>query len=396
MGMLAVGAGAAKGLQQQLENLLAEEESKRRQQDSASVIQGRTANQGFEARRLDQGDRALGYQGRTQDRLDTSADIANKGAQLKIDTLQSIMGPGGAGAAGPSFPNAAGAQPPTEMGPLQPVPPTKPGGNLSGMNNPEGRAKLEIAGLHPNDLYGSVQHPDKPENLTPEESYYASYAREHGISDYHQIPSNQMAKLRRQWAEDSHITSPAQNSEQMLQTMDPNNPGQTIWTPRSQAAGLPGPQPAGQKDKILAYNSTLDLIDEIEGLGKKTGWKGLGPVEGRLGSIGKEYLGIGSDDEEQLRNKLNQLKAQASFQEGGKQFTGTEKQMLDAFLAGVNQNPAAVQDRLKTFRESAQRSLTSMGAGRRSGVTTIPTTGGDGLYEEYLKRTTKPAGGGGM
>ncbi len=383
--LLHTAAGAGEGL----ERVLAREREQElmRQRALMQEAQIRDINSGISTRES------------TTARLNEGADIVNRGAMTKFEALRRI-----ADAAGED----AGAMPgtPVDMSlPGQRATPPAPRefSGLSRLNTPEGRTLFQTAGLNPNESFGSVPQPPTPktlkgpEDLTAEETFYTGMAKKAGYPDYKTWAGDhpdQMAKARHAWAEQGF--SPIQMSTPIVQVGDPNT-GRTVYQTRDAAIGQPGPLPAGEKDRIAAYNATLDLIDEIERTGDKVGWKGLGPIAGRVGAIGKEYLGVGSDDEEALRNKVNQLKAAASFQEGGKQFTGTEKQMLDAFLAGVNQNPSAVKDRLRSFRESAIRSLESLGASRQRGATTPGPgnkPGGTDLYQEYLNRTRKPGGGG--
>jgi len=148
----------------------------------------------------------------------------------------------------------------------------------------------------------------------------------------------------------------------LVQVQDPDT-GQTYYMPRTEAGGQMGPRPAAIRERVDAYRNTLDLVNDIESLGDKIGWAGLGGFGlGGAKRALKRGVGVGSDDAETLRNMLDQLTARASFQEGGKQFTGTEKALLDNFLANVNSNPATAKLRLQTFKESAARSLQSLGA----------------------------------
>ena len=390
MGLLATGAGASKGLQTLIENMLAEQEAQRRSRDTDSVIADRAAGQetdkarlGFEGRRVDQGDRGLDYQGQTQARLNTSADIANRGAQLKLDTLRRPTE--GDSLPGERIEPAIPGAPPSPTG-LRKIEEGGGGGGIENTNNPKGRAMLQVAGLNPNEIHGSVPQRKGPEDYNAEETFYTGLAKRAGYPDYKTWAGEhpqEMAKARHQWAEQAF--TPMQSSPPVVLINDPTNPGQTTYSTRGAAIGERGPMPAAQGERTKAYEASIALVKEIEALGDKVGWKGIGPVEGRLKKIGFEYLGVGSPDESQLRDKIGQLKAAASFQEGGKQFTGAEKALLDAFLAGVYQNPTAVRSKLKSFRESAERSHQSL--------TGTSAPGGGGAYEEYLKRT-KPGSGG--
>ena len=153
-----------------------------------------------------------------------------------------------------------------------------------------------------------------------------------------------------------------------IQTVDENGNPITQLVPRTPGAAFPGAMPAAMKEKREAYEQTLSLIDQIKAQGEKTGWKGIGPLQGTVGSAAFRYLGKGNPEEETLRSLMGQLRARASFQEGGKQFTGTEKALLDTFLAQITQNPEAAKTRLASFEASARRALHTMRPGVPPGV----------------------------
>lgn len=383
--LLHTAAGAGKGLEDLLTRLREEEMVAQR---------GRATDAGV--RNIES---EITTRNSTTDRLNRGADIANQSAQSKLDAQKRIMAEfdkiDGGGNGMPGTPVDA-----TSM-PGKPSTPQLMSGGISSLNTPEGRTIFQAAGYNPNESFGSVPQPKipkGPEDLSAEEVFYTGLAKKAGFPDYKAWAAAHpegIAAARHKWAEQSF--TPVQMSPQVVQIADPNNPQRTVYADRSGAIGQTGPLPTDQRDKITAYNATLDLVDRIEQLGKKTGWKGLGPIEGRVGRIGMEYLGMGNPDEEALRNALDKLKAAASFQEGGKQFTGTEKELLEAFLAGVNQNPAAVRTRLQSFKESAIRSLEAMGAPRKGAQPTGSSTGSGGSddwYQQYLDRTKKPGGGG--
>ncbi len=360
---LSTGAGAAGGLETLLARMRADEVLKQHQQQLQQ-----------------QGDYQKGIldiQNRASTRADAAGDLANRMGELKLENLRQIMGDMGSGGSPQHVPNPDASEDPAMF-----AQPQGPDPSMSRMNNPLGRTRMQGAGLNPNETFGAVPQPPKPkgpEDFNAEESFYNGLARKSGYDDYKKwaaVDPAAFVKAKHQWAEESRIINPSQSSEPMVLVADPDNPGQSIYTPRSQAVGKRGVMPAGMRERQTAYHSTLDLVDQIEKLGDEIGWKGLGPIKGRIGRIGQEYLGVGDPREEQLRNKIDQLKAQASFQEGGKQFTGTEKEMLDNFLAGVNQNPRAVRARLQSFRASANRSLSNLGEGG-GGATTTPAPGGN-------------------
>lgn len=143
---------------------------------------------------------------------------------------------------------------------------------------------------------------------------------------------------------------------QYVQTLDPET-GMTRWTQKGEGlAGMFGPGTGEERGKIKGSKSVLDLIDEVEQLGAKTNWQGIG-LTGPAQSALYRYLGMGNADEERLRGALSKLQAEASFGEGGKNLTGTEKEMIQKFTADTAMNPAAAQARLAEMRRMVQNKL---------------------------------------
>lgn len=166
----------------------------------------------------------------------------------------------------------------------------------------------------------------------------------------------QAADLRREMA----ALTQSNRSEVLTQVQDPAT-GQIVLIPRSQAGGMAPPKTAAERQKIDAYLTTLEMIRDVKALGNEVKWRGVGPVGGTVGSLGMRALGVGNPKEEQLRAGLSRLRAQASFAEGGKQFTGTEQKLIDSFVANMYQNPKAAIVRLDEFTAQARRTLANLG-----------------------------------
>jgi hypothetical protein len=63
-------------------------------------------------------------------------------------------------------------------------------------------------------------------------------------------------------------------------------------------------------------------------LGEKSGWTGVGRIEGS--ALGKVF-GSGGKKGEDLRNKIGEIRGSVALVRGGQSFTDTEKAMLDAY-----------------------------------------------------------------
>lgn len=156
----------------------------------------------------------------------------------------------------------------------------------------------------------------------------------------------------------------------VVQVNDPARPGNTTYATRGEAPGMTAPLPSGEKQKLDAYKTTLQMIKDIEqgGYSDKDYNDALGLFDANVGATARQYLPkeiasnmAGGAKGEQLRNRLSRLKAQASFQEGGKQFTGTEADLLNTFLSQIEQQPATALGRLSEFKRAAAISLRQMG-----------------------------------
>ena len=397
---LSMGGGAAAGL----ETLFKRD---REEELIRQALERQQANERYQTGQLD-------IQRQTSERLARSSGLQDELTEVQLGMLRRIAGGGGGQQGNASVnPNvtAPSHQTPTQV-------------DLSGgvgvgqlpPNTPEGRGALSIAGINPNEVHGTIQNA-RPEQLTPEETFYQRWAEENGLQDWRKIPHQQLGQLREKWLSE-RPPSPMATNPFVVQVWDPVS-GQARWATRGDAVGQTATPPAAQRERLAAYDTVIGLLDAIEEQGEKVGWKGLGRVEGPVDSMVTGIFGnenpitkaFSSDPagEERLRALISELRARASFAEGGKQFTGTEKELVDAFLGGINQHPDVIRQRLQVARETAKRSRASLGAPGAGPVeqqTTSPAGsggppapgggGGADWYAEYLRRTQGKPGGGGI
>lgn len=161
---------------------------------------------------------------------------------------------------------------------------------------------------------------------------------------------------------------------------DPNSPGGTRVVPRGQVSaagpqGAPGPMVGAQREKVDAYKQTLRMIEDLKGFTAKEYQAALGPIDTNISAkiranvpheiAGRKVPGIeglaGGDRGEALRDKINRLRAQASFAEGGKQFTSTESDLINQYLALSSQQPEVAIRRLREFEHTARQTLAGLG-----------------------------------
>lgn len=340
-GLLAYGAGASDGLDKYVERLMAEHELGIRQKQQEESVRHNRSTEDYNAENM-----RLQNQLRSdaqQDRLDIAgqaskdrqSNIALKAAEMQpIDSLVTEKDAGAQMAAG--VPRANYEWEPGNMG--MTVAPTK--------ENPMGEeVGPRLTGFR---WRGSQK------DLSAADRLELDSRRAAGTKEY----QNRRATTAEAAEDRQERWGPP-----VVTVGDPNTPGGTRIQPRGTipSQGVTGPAPAGERTKIDNYKNTLNTIARIKRLGKETNWKGVGPIAGRLGSAGMELLGQGDPKDEELRNALSQLNADASVDRGGKTFTETEKKMLAEFLANYKQNPTAAVTRLDQFGTSAQQYLRQMG-----------------------------------
>lgn len=168
------------------------------------------------------------------------------------------------------------------------------------------------------------------------------------------------------------------------------------------SGGFGAPPPAAEREKIDAYKNTLKMIEDFddkkfsdEEMQAALGMWDAGPAAWMAANVpGAKEWGMGGGERgSEVRNHFNRFKAQASFQEGGKQFTGTENDLLNSFLAMASQQPAEAKMRLNEFKRSIKTYLSTMGVIPRDSDLNNPNVNdpanaagapADDAYQKYL------------
>lgn len=170
---LRTGAGASGGLQKMLERMRAEEQlaNQGRQVDiNAFEAQSRAD---LEAARIGESQRQFNMQQPGRDALTEQTTLENTGLGIKNQMLQGLV-PIAGGAGGPQggSPGAAGG-----------------GGSLAGMDNPEGRLRLSLAGITPSGVF---------QNRTNEEQMFDAYAKKIGKTSANDLSFDERAQALKQ------------------------------------------------------------------------------------------------------------------------------------------------------------------------------------------------------
>jgi hypothetical protein len=107
----------------------------------------------------------------------------------------------------------------------------------------------------------------------------------------------------------------------------------------------------GAQGDVVVGRDLVGLIDAVEKRGNQIGWKGVGA--GYSGSINQalSQVGIGTQDEEQLRNELGNIQGTIAKLRGGTSFTPSEQKLLDTYTPTINDSDSRIQAKLKSLRD---------------------------------------------
>lgn len=297
---LATGFGAAEGLERLLTRQRADEEMARRVQQEQMLAE--------HYRHMDD------MSGRTQDRADRSADIANDAASTRADIMKQI----GALLKAPpeedrTQPLIAGSKVDTSSGEA-----TVPQGAVNGgvdpssgeastgprmvsgfqrLNTPEGRTMMQMAQLNPNETFGSIPQPAKPkgpEDFNEEESWLNGQAKQLGHADYRAWMDADPAavqKAHKKWV-DSGDNAPHPTP---VQTIVGGVPGTQFVNGKAGDfyAAKPPSTVITRADNAHRVSSHIgDILAEANAL-DKVGL--MGPIAGRWSEFGAGTWGSAAD-----------------------------------------------------------------------------------------------------
>lgn len=191
------------------------------------------------------------------------------------------------------------------------------------------------------------------------------------------LSSEQMSAFHEKWLKDNQPRLPfsfvvqTANGPGMVKSGDPNV---MPLLENGERAGFP--PTAAQKDTALALDNLLENSKLALELGRATNWSGVGALgAGRVKQFMFQHGGIGSQDDEDLRNLLDEMFTDSAFSRGGKQLTGPERQLMSRFLASVSRNPKSVEQSLEQFIKSVERrrQITAPGIPQHTSGQDIPS-----------------------
>ena len=357
MGMLDIAAGSGEGLEKLLSRLLAEEkfEEEKRQNLATEDIQRRNLEENSGWRKL---------------QIESQRDAREQAdKQRENDRVARViaMRPIGSSVTQAEMDRETAAGVPGAV--YEHVPPQAPSrsfGSAGEKHNPAMPADIKFKGTQ-SQLHSAERIADAEER-----------ARR---VDEDRDANRDIAERR-----EDRITS---YGSPVINIFDPNSPTGNRIVPRGsaevQGGNASAPAAATQTARINAYKRTIGLIDNLlaENPNPDDFSAALGAYDATIGSAANSYLPKGVKDVlgpgltgggqkgDKIRTTMEALRAFTSFDEGGKQFTGTEKELLDAFLQDVKSQPEVALQRLMEARKRAQATLdqiTQQGSGTTSRI----------------------------
>ncbi len=107
-----------------------------------------------------------------------------------------------------------------------------------------------------------------------------------------------------------------------------------------------------QQEDLATMLTVSDLATETEALGAEIGWKGVGGMgTGSIAQFAAKNLGGGTTKEQELRNKIGNIKATIAKLRGGTSFTPNEQTLLDTYTPTIDDGDKQIQAKLKSLKE---------------------------------------------
>lgn len=264
--ILAHGAGAASGVAQYLEQMLAEQEMELRRQNQAETSRHNRSTEDYNAENMRlqtqlrsdaQGDRRATSERADADRNTNialkSAEMQPIGADVDDASATAQMKAG--------VPRANYDWQPGNMG--MTVAPTA--------EQPMGEEKgPKLAGYR---WQGSQK------DLTAQDRLELDQRRAAGTKEYQgrrATTAEDAERRQNEWG------------PPVVPIADPDAPGSFTYAPRGQAPGKAGPAPPAQRSQEISNEVSLDQLDRLEKMQKGAAGKMTGPIEGRARSIGQD------------------------------------------------------------------------------------------------------------
>ena len=167
--------------------------------------------------------------------------------------------------------------------------------------------------------------------------------------------------------------------------------GRPVYVPRLLATEITPKLAPESQSRVNALQKMLGSIDKILAMADDPAvWedakKGVGSFgRGYLKSTLSKTLGIGTKNQQMLRDFISGVRANSSFESGGKALTKTELDLIDAFTGNINIDPDVSIQMLRDRRGEYVDALSVYDVKPRSNNAT-PKTDGNDAFAAYLAR----------
>lgn len=151
------------------------------------------------------------------------------------------------------------------------------------------------------------------------------------------------------------LTQAVISNPSLFYNFTPTQKGQVVAELQGSGYDISGLQnsklTAGQQDDIAQMNTVSNLINDILAYGKSGSLPGVGAFgAGTLMSLGAQ-LGFGSDEGQQVRALIGNIKGTIAKLRGGTSFTTNEEKLLNTYTPAINDSSEVALNKLRLLQD---------------------------------------------
>lgn len=153
---------------------------------------------------------------------------------------------------------------------------------------------------------------------------------------------------------------------------------------------------AGQQDELATMKTVEDMADQAQALGDRIGWKGVGGLgSGSVSKFLAKNLGMGTEDEEGLRNYIGNIQGTIAKLRGGTSFTANEQKLLESYTPTINDGDMVLKAKIKSLKQfiATKRKNTLQFAGADMGAEGQPPADGSNIVKWTRDANGRPVRG---
>ena len=140
------------------------------------------------------------------------------------------------------------------------------------------------------------------------------------------------------------------------------------------------------RDELATMDTVKQTLNNVVSLGEKTNWGGVGGLyAGSLKSWFAKNLGVGTEEEQQLRSMIGNVKGTVAKLRGGTSFTPNEEKLLNSYTPDIDDSPLVIKAKIKSLIEIINQKRDSfMGTGNNNQSMNDNNQSSES-YDDYLK-----------